>query len=112
MVKDNIVFSAFAKLDIRIGKVVKAEKIKGSDNLLRLNVDLGKEYGTRKILSGISRWYKPELLKGKKFMFIANLEPKEMMGEESQGMIMAADMDGRAFLIPVKTNLKEGTIVR
>jgi methionine--tRNA ligase beta chain len=88
--KPVISFDDFAKLDIRVGTVTDCVEKEGSDRLLRLTVDFGDE-GTRNILSGIKQWYKPEDLKGKQFIFVLNLEPRKIMGEESQGMLLAAD---------------------
>lgn len=80
----------FAKIEIRVGTVVEAEEIDGSEKLLKLQVDFGEET-KRQILSGIKKWYKPTHLIGKQFVFVTNLEPRKMMGLESQGMIMCAD---------------------
>ena len=88
--KPLINIEQFAAMDLRIGRVVNCEEKEGSDKLLRLTVDFGEE-GQRNILSGIKEWYKPESLIGKSFLFIINLEPRRMMGEESQGMILAAE---------------------
>src|SRR4051812_15346224 len=88
--KPLIQFEDFAKMDLRIGKVIKCEEKEGSDKLLRLTVDFGEE-GTRNILSGIKAWYQPEDLEGKQFVFIINITPRKMMGEESEGMILAAE---------------------
>ncbi len=82
----------FGKVEIKVGTVLEAELIDGSDRLLKLRVDLGED-NPRQILAGIKKWYKPEQLVGKQFVFVANLEPRMMMGLESQGMIMAAEGD-------------------
>lgn len=110
--KADIPFEDFQKLDLRVGKVISAETVTGSVNLLRLKVNLGNDHGVRNILSGIARWYKPEQLEGKKFIFVTNLETKKMMGEDSQGMILCADYDHKAVIIPVSKKIPEGTIVR
>lgn len=110
--KDEVAFSDFQKLDLRVGRVVSADLVAGSINLLRLFVDLGQDCGVRKILSGIAKWYKPKQLTGKKFIFVVNLEPKKMMGEESCGMILALDTADKAIVIPVNKRIPEGTIVR
>src|SRR5438874_148743 len=81
--KQIISFDDFSKLDIRVGTVVECVEKEGSDKLLRLTVDFGEE-GMRNILSGIKQWYKPSNLKDKQFVFIINLEPRKIMGEESQ----------------------------
>lgn len=91
----------FAKLEARIGVVLSAEAVEGSDKLIRLMLDFGEE-NPRQILSGIHAWYEPETLVGKKMLFVVNLAPRKMMGFESQGMLMAVDgVDGKpVFLIP------------
>jgi methionine--tRNA ligase beta chain len=101
---DSINFNDFSKIDFRVGKIVKAENIEGAETLIRLRVDFGP-LGERTILSGIKKWYKPEDLEGKDYIFVFNLEHKKMMGEESQGMIMAAeeeDGENCVLLIPDK----------
>jgi len=101
---NTVSFSDFLKLDFRVGKVVKAEYIEGADSLIRLRVDFGP-LGERTILSGIKKWYNPRELKGKNYIFVVNLEPKIIMGEESQGMIIAAESDDQetcVLLIPDK----------
>ena len=87
-IKETISFSDFSKLDLRVGEVISVEHIDGSDKLLKLLVDFGFE--KRQILSGIKKWYTPETIVGKQFVFALNLEPKQMMGLESQGMLIAA----------------------
>ncbi len=88
--KPEISYDDFAKLDIRVGLIENCEEKEGSDKLLRLTVDFG-ELGKRNILSGIKAWYKPTDLIGKQFTFVVNLAPRKMMGEFSEGMILAAD---------------------
>ena len=99
---DPINFGDFTTIDFRGGKAIKAENIEGAETLMRLSVDFGP-LGERVILSGIKKWYKPKDLKGRNYIFVYNLEPKKMMGEDSQGMIMAAeDEDGEncVLLVP------------
>ncbi|MBI4067043.1 hypothetical protein HY407_01565 [Candidatus Gottesmanbacteria bacterium] len=112
MIKDLASFADFQKLDFRVGKVIEVEEVVESQNLLRMKVDLGADYGIRTIFAGIKRWYKPSQLKGKKFIFVANLEPKKMLGQESQGMMLAADDGNMAILMPVSKKVKEGTVIR
>jgi methionyl-tRNA synthetase len=101
--KPTIQFDDFAKLDIRVGTILEAEKMPKSDKLLKFLVDDGIE--KRTILSGIAKHYSPEEMIGKQVTFIANLAPRKMMGVESNGMIlMAEDRDGAlALLQPNKT---------
>lgn len=84
-----ITIDDFKKLEIKIGKILSAEKIPGSDKLLKLSVDMGEE-SPRQIVSGISAYFPDEqVLVGKRCAFASNLEPRKLMGLESQGMILA-----------------------
>ena len=95
----EISFKEFQELDLRIGKVLKAEAVKGSRNLIRMDIDFGTE--TRQCVAGLKQHYQPEDLEGNKYMFICNLERKKMMGLESQCMIFAAD-DGNENIVLLK----------
>ncbi len=110
--KDVISFSDFQKLDLRVGKVVNAKKVEGSGNLIRMNVDFGGVLGKRKIFSGIAKWYKPSQIKGKKFIFLVNLPPKQMMKELSEGMILVALIDQKAMIIPVDKKIPQGSEIK
>ena len=101
----------FAKVELRVGQVKAAEKVKGADKLLRLEVDLGTE--VRQVVAGIAESYAPELLIGRKVVIVANLAPRKLRGLESNGMIVAASPEGgkavlAGFLedVPVGTRLK------
>ncbi len=109
-IKENIQYDDFAKLDIRIGTIIEAEKMPKSDKLLKFLIDDGIE--KRVILSGIAKHYSPEEMLGKQVTFIANLAPRKMMGVESNGMIlMAEDRDGAlALLQPNKTVWNGGVV--
>jgi methionyl-tRNA synthetase len=108
--KPEIVFDDFAKLDIRVGEVVAAEKMEKSDKLLKLTIDDG--LGKRTILSGIAKHYSAEEMVGRQVTFIANLAPRKMMGIESQGMIlMAEDNDGKLRLIRPTEDVAPGSTV-
>ena len=98
--KPEIHYDDFAKLDIRIGKVVAAEMVPNADKLIKCTIDFG-EFGTRTIVSGIAEWKKPEELVGKQLPYIVNLAPRVLRGVESQGMLLAAsDETGVALLAP------------
>ena len=102
--KSTITFDQFAQMVIRVGTVLECTEKEGSEKLYRLKVDFGDE-GERIILTGLKPYYPLDHFVGKQFVFIANLAPRKMMGEESQGMILAADSgsDGDAkpaLLIP------------
>jgi methionyl-tRNA synthetase len=101
----------FAKVELRVAQVKVAEKVKGADKLLRLEVDLGNE--VRQILAGIAEAYAPETLVGRKVVIVANLAPRKLRGLESNGMIVAASLEGgkpvlAGFLedVPVGARLK------
>jgi len=101
----------FQKIDLRIGKIIVAEKIKNSDKLLRLEVDFGDEW--RQIVSGIAEYYTPEELIGKKAVFVLNLDSKIIKGVESQGMILAGeDENGNLALLVPDKEIKEGAKIK
>ena len=112
MKKDAIIFSDFNKLDFVVGEVKAADLVEKSKHLIKLVVDLGNDYGTVNILSGLAPSYLPENLIGNKYVFLANLEPKKMMGMESQGMMLVGDDPEKFVLIPLDKNLKNGTVIR
>ena len=92
----------FAKVDLRVAQILVAERVPKADKLLRLEVDLG--YEKRQILAGIAQHYEPEKLIGRKIVIVANLAPRKMRGLESNGMLLAASLDGGA---PVLTGFLE-----
>ena len=107
----KIAIDDFAKVELRVGQVKVAEKVKGADKLLRLEVDLGTEM--RQVVAGIAESYAPETLIGRKVVIVANLAPRKLRGLESNGMIVAASPEGgkavlASFLedVPVGTRLK------
>lgn len=110
-VKENVSFEDFEKLDIRVGYVKQCERVKKSKKLLRFTIDDGS--GTdRTILSGIAAYYEPEDLTGKQVLFVANFAPRQMMGIESQGMILSAvDADGALNVTSVLGKVAPGSQV-
>ena len=88
--RSTLTIEDFSKVDLRVGQVVEADKVKGADRLLRLTVDLGSE--TRQILAGIAQAYAAESLVGKKIVVVANLQPRKLRGLESNGMLLAASV--------------------
>jgi methionine--tRNA ligase beta chain len=101
----------FAKVEMRVGLVVEATAVEGSEKLIREVVDFGSE--KRIIFSGIRKWYQPEDLAGKKFVYVTNLTPRKMLGEESQGMILVAETaEGDVKLVPVSDDIPIGVKVR
>lgn len=105
-----ISFEEFKKLDIRVGKILKAEPIAGSDKLLRLEVDFGSE--ARQIVAGIVQHYAPDALIGREIPVIVNLEPCVLKGVESQGMLLAADDNGAPVLFTPDKEVPPGSVVR
>jgi methionyl-tRNA synthetase len=101
--RPEITIDDFLKCDLRLGKILEAEKVPGSKKLLKFTVDTGVD--TRTILAGIQEHYEPEQLVGKTVVVIANLAPRRMMGYDSQGMVLAAEQDGK---LTVLTPLTEG----
>lgn len=100
-IKSIINFEEFEKVDLRAGKVIEAERVEGSDKLLKLQIDLGEE--KRQILAGIGKAYSPEELINKTLIVIINLEPRTLMGFESQGMVLAVkDNNNLSVLVPEK----------
>ncbi|HEX6853350.1 MAG TPA: methionine--tRNA ligase [Candidatus Polarisedimenticolaceae bacterium] len=100
----------FLKVELRVGKVLEAEKVEGADKLLKLRVDLGTE--TRQIVAGIAKAYAPEQLVGRKIIVVANLKPAKLRGIESQGMLLAADLGGRPIVATFDEDVEPGTRVR
>lgn len=110
-VKETVAFEDFQKLDIRVGIVKACEKVKKSKKLLRFSLDDGSGID-RTILSGIAQWYEPEQMVGKRVLFIANLAPRKIMGEESHGMILSAvNYDGNLSVTTTLDEVKGGSTV-
>lgn len=109
-VKPEIVFDDFAKIDLRVGTILSAEKVEKADKLLKLQVLLGFE--TRTIVSGIALHFKPEEIVGKQVTVVVNLAPRKMRGIESNGMIlMAEDANGKLHFINPEDAIGEGATV-
>ena len=108
IVKMEISFEEFQKLDLRVGKIIEANQILGSRNLIRMIVDFGKE--KRQAVAGLLQWYKPEELVGEKCAFILNLQRRKLMGVESQCMIFAAeDNKGNVVVLQPEKDVAEGS---
>jgi len=104
----EISFQEFQKLDMRIGKVLQAEAVAGSRNLIKMIVDFGSE--KRQAVAGLLQYYKPEQLVGKKYAFLLNLERKKFMGIESQCMVFAAeDTKGSVILLQSEKDIEVGS---
>ncbi|MCA6483558.1 MAG: methionine--tRNA ligase subunit beta, partial [Chitinophagaceae bacterium] len=108
--KESIVYDDFAKLDLRNGKILAAEKVEKADKLLKLTVDLGFE--TRTIVSGIAQHFSPEAIVGKQVTVVVNLLPRKMRGIESNGMIlMAEDAQGKLHFIHPEDEVAPGSAI-
>lgn len=96
-----ISFDDFVKLELKVGDILTAEEVEGSEKLIKFQIDLG-EGSPRQILSGIKQWYKPEDMIGKQVVVASNLESRNIMGLESNGMILAVGEDEPVLIIPHK----------
>ncbi|HZK37887.1 MAG TPA: methionine--tRNA ligase [Clostridia bacterium] len=105
--KEQITIDDFSKLELRVAKVLKAEKHPGADRLLVLQLQVGNE--TRQVVSGIAEYYKPEQLVGKNLILVANLKPVKLRGIESHGMILAAYNDKELVLGTIDKDIASGT---
>jgi methionyl-tRNA synthetase len=108
--KAEITFDDFSKMDIRVGKVLTAERVEKSKKLLKLSVDTGID--TRTVMSGIAEHFSPEEVVGKQVTILVNLAPRKIMGVESQGMIlMAEDKDGKLKMLQPNEVVSAGSTV-
>ncbi len=108
--KPEVSFDEFSKMDIRIGKILKAERVEKSKKLLKLQVDTGID--TRTVMSGIAEHFEPEDIIGKQVTILVNLAPRKIMGVESQGMIlMASDKDGSLKLLSPGSETSPGSVI-
>jgi len=107
----TIGFGEFQRVDMRIGLVVDASRVEGTENLIKMSVDLGGE--RRQAVAGLAKWYKPEQLVGQKFVFVANLKPAKLRGVESNCMILAADdAKGKIVLLRPEVDIDVGSRIR
>ncbi len=109
--KHIITFEDFQKIDLRVAKVLAAEKVPKSEKLVKLQISIGSE--ERQIVAGIAQHYTPEQLIGKKIVVVANLAPAKLLGEESRGMLLAASNDsGNLAIITIEKDIDEGSVVK
>lgn len=107
---ETINFEEFKKVELRVAKIISAERVEGSEKLLKLKVELSGE--ERQIIAGIGKSYEPENLIGREIAMVANLEPRTLMGLESQGMILcASDEHGPVLMCPEREVLS-GTEIK
>ena len=112
-----ISFDEFKKVELKVAKVLTAERVEGSEKLLKLQVDLGADPSNpsgqdkRQIIAGVGTHYTPDQMIGREIIIVANLEPRTLMGLESQGMLLAA-ADDKPVLLKPDTEVPPGTGIR
>ncbi len=112
-----ITIDEFKKVEMKVAKVISAERVAGSEKLLKLMLDLGPEEKAnlpagRQVIAGIGKAYEPETLVGKQIIVVANLEPRSLMGLESQGMVLAANAESGPVLLMPEKEVNPGTELR
>jgi len=107
---EKIAIDDFMKVELRVAKIIEASEIEGADRLLKLQVDLGSE--KRQLVAGIKKSYTPEELVGKHIVVVANLKPARLRGEESQGMLLAAQTDDGPVLVSFDKDVPLGAVVK
>lgn len=105
-----ITFDDFKKLELKVGRVVEAARVEGSEKLLKLTVDIGAEQ--RQIIAGVGLVYSPEDMANRDIVIVANLEPRKLMGLESQGMLLAADSEGGPVLLMPDREVPPGSAIK
>jgi methionyl-tRNA synthetase len=106
-----ITIDDFRKVQLKIAKVLSAERVPKADKLLHLTIDVG-EPEPRSLVAGIAQWYAPEELVGRSIVIVANLQPAKIRGVESNGMLLAAEADGRVVLLGPQAELPPGAGIR
>jgi methionine--tRNA ligase beta chain len=106
----QITFDEFRRMDLRVAEVLKAERVGGTQKLVKLEVDIGTE--KRQVVAGVAEAYPPETLVGKRIIVVANLRPARIRGVESQGMLLAADLEGTPIIPFLGEDVPAGTKVR
>lgn len=104
---NKITIDDFKKVELKVAKILEADRVENSDKLVKLKVDLGSEQ--RQIIAGIGNTYTPEILVGKQIIVVANLEPRKLMGFESQGMLIAASDEMGPVLVVPESEVRPGT---
>ena len=106
----SVRYDDFKKLDLRVANILKIEKIPGKTKIVKGEIDLGDE--TRDVIIGGAEFYEPEDLIGKTVIVVANLESKKMGGEESNAMLLAADVNNKPFWLTVDSKVPPGTKIK
>ena len=110
MIEKIVTFDEFSKMDLRIGKIIKAEPVPQSRNLVKMTIDIGNE--SRQAVAGIAQHYSPKDLEDKNVVVIANLQPKKMFGIESNVMILAAEDEKTISILTPDRPVKAGSRIR
>lgn len=105
-----ITFADFKKLEIRIGKVLSAERVVGTDKLLKLEIGLGTE--KRQLVAGMAEFFAPTHFVGKDVPVLVNLEPRKLRGIESQGMVLTVEANGKPVLLLPEEEVPPGSIIK
>ncbi len=106
----TVTYDDFAKLEIRVAKIVEVEKIPGKTKIVKGMIDLGEE--KRQVIIGGAEYYQPEELVNKRVIVLANLEPRKIGGIESHGMLLAADLSDKPFWLTVNEDVPPGTKIK
>ena len=107
--KNHITIDDFAKIELRVGTIISCESVEDSEKLLRLSVDLGEE-NHRTVFTGLKKWHGPDYFTGKQGIFVANLKPRKMMGEVSEGMLLTVeDEEGIPRIVVPSAVIPNGT---
>ncbi len=107
----NVSYDDFAKLDIRVAKIIATEPIEGKSRIIKGRIDLGND-DQRDVIIGGAQYYQPEDIVGKTVIAIANLEPKKMAGIKSNAMLLAADVDDKPFWLTVNEDIPLGSPIK
>ena len=107
----TISFNDFLKVDLRVAQIMEAERIEKSEKLVKLQLSLGEELGPRQIVAGIAKHYTVEQLIGRKIVVVANLKPAKLMGELSEGMLLAASDSTQLTLLDPGVGIEAGSRV-
>ncbi len=111
MEEETVSFEEFSKMDLRVGKIIKAERVAGSKNLIRMLIDVG-ESENRQAVAGIAQHYSPQEIEGKQVAVIANLKPRRMFGIESNVMILAAEDENTVSILLSDRPVNVGSKIR
>ena len=107
----NVSYADFAKLDIRVAKIIDTEPIEGKSRIIKGKIDLGND-DLRDVIIGGAQYFQPEEIVGKTVIVLANLEPKKMAGVESNAMLLAADVDDKPYWLTVEEDVPLGSPIK